>query len=267
MKFITDISKVVLKAILEKPGSTAAIMVFGLGFTLVTSNALYSQQSSHPDPMWVTDKDQESLTNLAENHPAKINDTALFTRSVLTQRISLKNIPVPTAKPVRSATIASFTSLVREVQASLAEIGYYEGKVDGIYGRGTKEAIKTFQIRAGSIPNGDVDYDLIKQLQSAKAGSGNTQQQTAVLQPTQTIKPNPAPKAQSAKAGTEIVAQIQFGLKENFGIENITVDGLMGSQTKNAIRAFQERFKLNPTGELDNATLQKMKSAGILTSI
>lgn len=263
MIMISNIAKMALATILKKPATASAFVIFGLGFTLVASNAIYSQQAAHPDPIWTTQKDEESLTSVVGQPSSEVNHTGSITKSVLTQRISLQNIPVPTAKPGRSQHVASQTSLVRQVQASLAEIGYYTGKVDGIYGSGTKSAIKKFQKEVGLIPNGEVDYDLKQQLQVAKAARAIIPQQA---QP----KAEPVPEQQALEGSTpnsRIVAQIQFGLKENFGIENITVDGVMGAQTKNAVRAFQDRFGLEATGELDDDTLQKMKSVGILTSI
>jgi peptidoglycan hydrolase-like protein with peptidoglycan-binding domain len=34
---------------------------------------------------------------------------------------------------------------VREVQAALAEGGYYRGPIDGIFGGGTRRAVRAFQ--------------------------------------------------------------------------------------------------------------------------
>lgn len=252
----------ILRMMIERPGSTAGLVVFGLGFALIAGNALYSQEGRHPDPIWSTAKQQDSLSQNYEDEIAKASKPNTITRSVLTQRVSVKNIPVPTASPARSASIAAQSSLVRDVQSALADIGFYKGKIDGIYGSGTKTAIMSFQRRAGIIPNGEASYGLLSNLKSVQAVTGgiNTNEVD-----TQVPSVSSLPKVLVFDA--EIVTRIQTGLKENFGDETISVDGVMGNQTKNAIKRFQKRFKLEATGELDNKTIQKMISVGILNSI
>gem|GEM_PF-3221786 len=144
-------------------------VVFGLGFALIAGNALYSQEGSHPDPIWSTAKQQDSLSQNFEPEIAKVSKPNTITRSVLTQRISVTNIPVPTASPARSSSIAAQSSLVRDVQSALADIGFYKGKIDGIYGAGTKLAIMNFQQRAGIIPNGEASYGLLSNVKSVQA--------------------------------------------------------------------------------------------------
>lgn len=263
MQLIKQSSQFILGMIAERPGSAAGFVVFGLGFALVAGNALYSQQGIHPDPLWSTAEKQERVSQSYKSEIAEIVRPNTITRSVLTQRISLKNVPVPTANPARSNSVADNTSLVRDIQSSLAGIGLYTGKIDGIYGDGTKSAIMKFQQRAGIIPNGDASYGLLSSLKSVQAV---TSAQVEKDEPKQGIKPvAELPKAVVFDA--ETVTRIQTGLKENFGDETISVDGVMGNQTKNAIKRFQERFKLKATGELNNETLQKMTSVGILGSI
>ena len=43
---------------------------------------------------------------------------------------------------------------VKEVQRRLKQWGYYDGAIDGIYGRGTVEAVKKFQRKNGLTPDG-----------------------------------------------------------------------------------------------------------------
>lgn len=262
MQLLKQSSIMVLRMMIERPGSTAGLVVFGLGFALIAGNALYSQQGSHPDPIWSTAKQQDSLSQNYDEEIAKVSQPNTITRSVLTQRISVKNIPVPTANPARSTSIAAQSSLVRDVQSALADIGFYKGKIDGIYGTGTKTAIMSFQQRAGIIPNGEASYGLLSNLKSVQAVTDVSNTQPPA---TQSQSVSSLPKVLVFDA--ETVTRIQAGLKENFGDESISVDGVMGNQTKNAIKRFQKRFKLEANGELDNQTLQKMLSVGILNSI
>jgi len=227
----------VLRMIIEKPGSAAGLAVFGLGFALVAGNALYSQQGTHPDPIWSTAKEQGNLSQASDQQVVSANQPGTITRRVLTQPISLKNVPVPKVNPARSNSVSSQTSLVRDIQSVLADIGFYSGKVDGIYGNDTRNAIMVFQERAEILPDGEASYELLRNLKSVKAVTG--------LKYAAPKQPQP----------------------QNFGDETITVDGVMGSQTRNAIKRFQERFKISPTGELNNQTLSKMVSVGVLSTI
>lgn len=264
MQLLKQSSIMVLRMMIERPGSTAGLVVFSLGFALITGNALYSQEGTHPDPIWSTAKKNDNLSQNFETEIAKVSQPNTITRSVLTQRISLKNIPVPTAKPARSNSVASQSSLVRDVQSALADVGFYKGKIDGIYGTGTKTAIMNFQQRAGIIPNGEASYGLLSNLKSVQAVTDVKNTEQSATQ----VKVQPAsslPKVLVFDA--ETVTRIQTGLKENFGDESISIDGVMGNQTKHAIMRFQKRFKLEASGELDNNTLQKMLSVGVLNSI
>lgn len=262
MELLKQSSIMIISMMIERPGSTAGLVVFGLGFALIAGNALYSQEGTHPDPIWSTAKQEDNLSQNFEDEIAKVSQPNTITRSVLTQRISLKNIPVPTESPTRSNSVSTQSSLVRDVQSALADIGFYKGKIDGIYGTGTKTAIMFFQERAGIIPNGEASYDLLSNLKSIKAVTdvNNTKEATTEIQSVSSL-----PKV--LVFDTETVIRIQTGLRENFGDESISVDGVMGNQTKNAIKRFQKRFKLEASGELDNETLQKMLSVGILNSI
>ena len=265
MQLLKQSSMLLLRTIIERPGSAAGIVVFGLGFVLVAGNALYSQEGTHPDPIWSTAKQQESLSQTHESNIDIVSNQNTITRSVLTQRISLRNVPVPTANPSRSSSVASQSSLVRDVQSALADVGFYKGKIDGIYGNGTKAAIMAFQERSGVIPNGEASYGLLSNLKSVQAVTSTQAKQIPVAKSNQNQPVASLPKVLIFDA--ETVTRIQTGLKQNFGDETITIDGVMGNQTKNAIKRFQKRFKLEVTGELDNKTLQKMLSVGILASI
>ncbi|MCX5496818.1 lytic murein transglycosylase [Kaistia dalseonensis] len=53
-----------------------------------------------------------------------------------------------------------------EVQALLAQRGYYQGTVDGKIGAGTKKAIRNFQQSAGVVADGYVSTGLLQQLRS-----------------------------------------------------------------------------------------------------
>ena len=204
-----------------------------------------------------------------------------ITRSVLTQRFSLKNIPVPTANPAREVNVTNNVTLIRDVQAALADIGLYKGKIDGISGSVTREAIMTYQASAGILPTGEASYDLLTNLKSAyavaklqSAQQARTESETAETKKPEVSEAVSTPKPVETQTSNVTVsldpaaiAKIQTGLKNKFGDEQISVDGLLGNQTRGAIRRFQQRFKLEETGKLDRETLEKLISTGIVENI
>ncbi|MBX4267060.1 M14 family metallopeptidase [Clostridium estertheticum] len=63
---------------------------------------------------------------------------------------------------MQTLKIGSKGTVVSEIQALLNKLGYVVGKVDGIYGTKTFEAVKRFQKYFGLLPTGDVDDDTYK---------------------------------------------------------------------------------------------------------
>ena len=57
--------------------------------------------------------------------------------------------------------------LVREVQVELAERGYYHGELDGIAGKGTRQAVRDFQTDAGLDVTGALNDSLLMELRQA----------------------------------------------------------------------------------------------------
>ena len=279
MKILNHMFLSSLNLLARNPAGTAGVVVFGLGFSLIAANALYSQQGFHPAPIW---QEKETAEEHSNYKPVRVETKPVsITRSVLTQRFSLKNIPVPTANPAREVNVTSNVTLIRDVQAALADIGLYKGKIDGISGSVTREAIMTYQASAGILPTGEASYDLLTNLKSAYAVAklqSAQQARTETRKPesnkpesTETVAtPKPAETPTSNVAVSldpAAIARIQTGLKNNFGDEQISVDGLLGNQTRGAIRRFQQRFKLEETGKLDRETLEKLVSTGIIENI
>lgn len=256
MTIARSISTKSLLWVLENPAQFATVVIFGLGFGMVATNALVSQDGAHVSPLWHTNLQETSgfeakPITTATNLPVQ-------THTVLTQRISLRNIPVPTANPAKIRPLAAQSSLVREVQSVLFDVGIYKGKVDGIFGDQTRDAILEYQKSAGIIPDGEASYGLLAHAKSA----------FAVAQVQAGHKDNPIPAAQPGLVvlDTDTVQKVQAGLREFYGEEEITVDGIFGNQTRHALRLFQKRFRLEVTGELDEDTLNKLREAGIVGS-
>ena len=162
--------------------------------------------------------------------------------------------PEPAPAPVKS------DPAVEEVQATLKDLNFYAGEVDGLVGPATRTAIEAYQAKMGMTVTGKVDDDLLDQLGAAPVTAG--------------IVPSPAPRETLLKTASESVPapqaalpaeriiRIQAGLKA-FGNDAIEIDGVIGAQTKAAIHEFQALFGLPETGEADEAVYAKMKEIGL----
>ncbi|MEM7214860.1 MAG: peptidoglycan-binding protein [Pseudomonadota bacterium] len=234
-----------------------ATILFGLSFSLVASNAILYQSEKHPAPIWVS---QKNGSEVPVNKPVELaiapGESSDY---IITQSISLERIPVPIAKPINPRTFAAQSSLVREVQASLKDVGIYKGHVDGIYGDETRRAIQEFQEKAGIIPDGEASYGLLARIKSvfavAQAQTRIDQNSSREIQPELIVLDH------------TMVSRVQSGLRDIYGDEKISVDGIFGNQTREALKRFQKRFEIPLTGELDEATLSKLRDVGVLNSI
>jgi peptidoglycan hydrolase-like protein with peptidoglycan-binding domain len=57
--------------------------------------------------------------------------------------------------------------------------------------------------------------------------------------------------------GAELIRMVQLTLKES-GFEPGPIDGLMGPKTREAIKRFQIKNGLEPTGEIDDQTINQL---------
>lgn len=129
---------------------------------------------------------------------------------------------------------------VRTLQRKLKDLGYYSGSVDGSYGAGTTAAVKTFQ----QLSNLTVD------------GVAGPATQRALYGTSSSISYSSLKEGDNGTA----VTNLQYTLYE-LGYYDGTVDGVFGSSTADAVRAFQTRNGLTVDGKAGSKTLEKMYSS------
>jgi len=176
--------------------------------------------------------------------------------SVLTQRISLRNVPVPTNKPGSTSRdeVRADKTVVRGIQQELAALNLYHGEIDGLYGQATRAAILHYQAQVSIKQTGHPDDELLALMQRGARSAG-----TPMIETVAATSTTPAQPPRDAK----LVAQIQMGLA-NYGVDGIVVDGIYGTQTATAIRRFQQRFDLQVDGEPNRSVLKKLREVGAL---
>lgn len=130
---------------------------------------------------------------------------------------------------------------VRTLQQKLKSWGYYDGSVDGIFGSGTKEAVKYFQRTNGLSADGIVGSATAAALGMSLSGSSSG-----------TSSGSSSGTLRKGSSG-DSVKTLQQKLK-NWGYYGGSVDGVFGSGTDQAVRYFQSRNGLTADGVVGSAT-------------
>lgn len=118
---------------------------------------------------------------------------------------------------------------VTQVQTKLQEKGYYTGKIDGIFGSKTKEALLKYQKDVGLTADGIAGPNTLSKLGITSSSTSSASQ----------------------------IKNIQSKLKEK-GYYSGNIDGILGSKTREAIVAFQNDVGLVADGIAGPKTLAKL---------
>ena len=143
-------------------------------------------------------------------------------------------------------------SEVTRLQNALKSLGYYNIAVDGIYGKGTVAAVKTFQSAKGLSVDGVAGPKTLTKLYES-AGSGSQAQNTP--QP-QTGSSSQYATLSSGSKGNAVSA-LQKKLKA-LGYYTMSVDGAYGKGTTAAVKAFQSAEGLTANGIADSLTQERL---------
>ena len=186
--------------------STALLGLVGLT-ALASSNALYWQTARHPSPFFQSGAGvaltqdvapvpmaapERAVASLEPVQPAAVPAVEAAPQTT-------GSVPAPVAPAIPDQPVGNADAFA--VQKKLAELGLFEGTVDGFYGPMTARAIRAFEERNGLEPTGALTPDIIDAVKRAdSAGRVPTAQpQAQVVQPqAQVTQPTPAPVVQAA---------------------------------------------------------------------
>ena len=137
---------------------------------------------------------------------------------------------------------------VRKLQGRLAELGYYAGGVDGIYGETTASAVKAFQRANGLSGDGQAGAQTQSKLYANTARYASSPVATADPDATRTLT--------LGMTGNDVYA-LQERLIELRYLSGVA-DGVFGAETQAALVAFQKNNNLTADGNAGSATLKKL---------
>lgn len=169
----------------------------------------------------------------------------------------------PPAKPSTSITI-KYDPLVEDVQRELLATGHYRGLVDGVAGKQTSLAIKSYQ-QDNQLPvTGDVSRELIDHIRFTRkvaAASEFTGSLPASGQNQAIPQRKPLIQKQAAKPqGVAKVRDVQQKLRK-LGYDIPAITGEADSGTRAAILKFEMDFGLVMDGAISKELLAALKVA------
>ena len=213
-------------ALARRPVSSLATIGGAAMVTMISVNALMLQSGPHPAPLF-------------SGHAAP-------------------TLSFGSDGPAGAATAGAGDGLVRDVQAALADLGYYGGPIDGVDGAATASAIGAFEAANGIAPTGAVSEALLARALTAspRAPAATPVKTTSVQAAPAVPKPHPP-----ADAGSPEVRRVQKALAD-LGYGPITVDGRPGGQTASAVRRFRLDHGLPVNGDIDATLVETLVRIG-----
>ena len=197
--------------------------------------------------------------------------------SATTSSGSSSEKPSTTSKPT-SWRKGSNDDEVVKIQQRLAELGYYNGAIDGDFGDATDAAFRAFQAAAGLTVDGIAGSDrevlysdnapaAQKATTSANTEDADTENTTQPADTQETEQTDDNTTTESASGilvvengeFSDRVATIQSKLAE-LGYFNLEATGLFGDFTAQAVTDFQTANGLEATGTVDAVTFEKLFS-------
>ena len=248
-------------AIGRHPRAIGGVAAFSVVFSFIAANALWYQPRHHPAPLLATrmfegDTPARALSSVAVEEPG--------VTTFRIERQSEEQAKQAAARPEPSP-------LIRDIQSALAERGLYDGPADGLNGPRTEAAILFFEQTEGMAETGASTEALLARLKDVAAPADDADVKTAstrkapvdevaaLIASANDFKVIPEAKP----ASPSLVMQIQKGLA-GMAYADVKVDGIAGSATRAAIRAFEKSYRLPVTGEPSERVLDKLKSIGAI---
>ncbi|GGB08838.1 peptidoglycan-binding protein [Brucella endophytica] len=270
--------------IARNPVATGGAIAFLITLGFVSANALWYQPEAHQGVFFKTRP--ELVYKPSPRAQTLIGERAAAAPAPAAPAVEQNQAaaPAPTPTPVATEMPAPAITLgpggdpeVARLQQKLAALGFYEGPVDGMPGPQTRKALETWrdvQARAGIAPapspvEGQAESPVVipgtRPKRAEQEIDRTTTTATATQRPPAELKPQPQPAMPvSFSASSEDIIKVQAGLKA-FGNDLITVDGVPGKSTQDAIREFQKLFRLKVTGQVDAELIAKMREIGLIS--
>jgi peptidoglycan hydrolase-like protein with peptidoglycan-binding domain len=143
-------------------------------------------------------------------------------------------------KPTPDSAASLTPDEIRDLQGRLEAAGFNPGAIDGFIGRQTRSAVREYA-GARALPNADVTIELLVRLKAEAPASVSS---TSVSSPSVSSPPVPQqfdkPTPDSAASLTPDEIRDLQGRLEAAGFNPGAIDGVIGRQTRSAVREYAE---------------------------
>jgi peptidoglycan hydrolase-like protein with peptidoglycan-binding domain len=138
-------------------------------------------------------------------------------------------------KPTPDSAASLTPDEIRDVQGRLEAAGFNPGAIDGVIGRQTRSAVREYA-GARALPNADATRELLVRLKAEAPASVSSTSVSSPPVPQQFDKPTPD---SAASLTPDEIRDLQ-GRLEAAGFNPGAIDGVIGRQTRSAVREYAE---------------------------
>ncbi len=206
-------------AVTRHPREFVAILMAAAATLVIFINALYLQRGPHPAPIFGSRPlmKQDRLSVLPHSRPAQAD-----------------------RGPAEARTHAQ---LVGEIQRELAQRGFYEGAIDGIWGAKTDGAVRDFAQAAGTSVDAEASEGLLRIIKMSNAQARS--------------EPTPGDPIAQLLTPSKRVLAVQRALAD-FGYGQIKPTGIEDADTRAAIERFERDRRLPVTGTVSERLVREL---------
>jgi peptidoglycan hydrolase-like protein with peptidoglycan-binding domain len=170
---------------------------------------------------------------------------------------------------------------VRNLQQQLQRTGFYQAPVSQVFDFSTEDAVRRFQKSAGLPVDGVASTNTLQKLESWRASSEGRQANKPVVVNTETEAKKPTPTTEAKKptpttvatkrSNPKLLARGDEGEEVRVLQERLRVagyykgnsTGIFGSITEEAVKRFQQAYKLDNDGVVGPETQRRLPASGI----
>jgi len=257
----------------DNPAMSGGLLVMALTATAIVSNAMFLQNTRHPEPLFST------RPALVIERDIRANPAVVPIPPRRDDRTGSIAPPLPRAAPTRDMIAAKSmeASLIHEIQTVLAGTGLYLGSIDGVYGTLSRSAITAYQKEEGLLVNGEPSDELLDHMKMAEAVVPTTLPAHNATKVPATLRPlsgTDVPPSLPVINATEAMAsegerlryeRVQTAMNR-IGYGPIAVGGGRNEETASAIRRFELDNGLPLSGTADDDVIDRLIAIGALSA-
>jgi peptidoglycan hydrolase-like protein with peptidoglycan-binding domain len=155
--------------------------------------------------------------------------------------------PILATRPMTAApqtNVVGRAELVAEIQRALADKGFYDGTIDGVWGGMTDAALRDFAQAAGLSIRSEANGDLLRIITASKVRAPR-------------IKSTSSDPIAQLLAPSKRVLAVQRALSD-FGYGQIKPTGIPDAATRAAIEKFERDHRLPVTGQVSDQLVRAL---------